>query len=175
MFPQGRVLTGLSPNSENFAILPPHFDPADIIGLSVKDWCSVYSDYKNLPDSFQGVIPYLVASLFYHEQYLRQALHPSHPLFLSAVYQCRNPKIIRLRDKVHCQVNEMATGLVATGVPQTLHLSVRVGKLESVLHSSCTAINEALLDLRTDIPRGVSEYLLNHSQVQGSEVQRVYK
>ena len=170
----GRVLGGLSPHSDKFALLPPHFDPKDLAQLTEVDWCDVYPSYSSLPALFKDVIPFLLASLYYHELFYRRSFHTNHPLFLSSAFQCRNQKILALKQKIYCEVNEcVTTGLIASGIPHVLQLAIRVGNLENAYRHGNDEVKALLTELRTEMPKDVSEYLRNNGQVEGSEVQRV--
>lgn len=170
----GRTLCGLSPNSENFAMLPPHFDRADINMLTLDDWCALCPDYVTLPDSFKGVLPFLLASLYFHEEYYRRTLPANHLLFLSPPFQCSRHNIVRLKTRIYCEVNQcLQTGLIATGVPMIMQLSIRLNRMEAKLDSRDTQLIAQLNDLRKDLPQLTSEFLRANNQVQGSEVQRV--
>ena len=170
----GRVLAGLSPYSNNFAMLPPHFDPEDLANLTVDDWCDVYPAYTSLPDCFKEAIPFLLASVYYHETYYRTTLHDNHPLLLSSVFQSRNPKILKLRQNIYCDVNQcLKTTLIASGVPQIFQLAIRLSKLEETFRDGNNDVINMIRELSSEMPRNISEYLRNNGQVEGSEVQRV--
>lgn len=78
----GRAATGLSLNSVDFAMLPPHFDTTDSNPiLTEEEWELYVPGYKTFyPEKFRRVFPYLMASLCYHKRYLDQVLHANHPL-----------------------------------------------------------------------------------------------
>ena len=170
----GRVLDGLSPHSDKFALLPPHFDPVDLAQLTEADWCDVYPSYSLLPASFKDVMPFLLDSLYFHESFYRTIFHTNHPLFLSAAFQCHNQKIVAIKQKIYCEVNEcLTTGLIASGIPHVLQLAIRVGNLENAYRHGHDEVKALLTELRTEMPKDVSEYLRNNGQVEASEVQRV--
>ena len=151
-------MAGLSPNDhDNFAILPPHFEPSDLTDISEEDWCSVCPSYKAMPDGFKRAIPFLLASLFYHEQYYRETFHANHPIFLCPVFQGHNVKIQRLKTKVYCEVNQCTkTGLIATGVPMVFQLSIRLARLEAACGSSNAQVLATIQQLRSELPNAVS-------------------
>lgn len=85
----GRAVSGLSVNKKEFAVLPPHFDDDDLAILDDIGWEEILEDYTWYPDCFKRIIPYLLASLLYHEQWLRQTLDPIHPLWRERVFTSR--------------------------------------------------------------------------------------
>ena len=74
----GRVLSGLPFNDSSFSSLPPHFGED---GLDRIRWTSIVPLYERLPETFKRALPCLVASICYHEQWLRSTLPAHHPLF----------------------------------------------------------------------------------------------
>ena len=79
----GRVLSGLPFNSSTFASLPPHFDAE---GLALIQWPVVLPLYLRLPETFKRALPYLLASICFHEEWLRSTLSPHHPLFATHLF-----------------------------------------------------------------------------------------
>jgi hypothetical protein len=69
----GRAASGLPLTDKMFAALPPHFLPAEPL---LKD--SMYEDilpgFKDFPESFKSVLPYLLASLIHHQKFLSDTL-----------------------------------------------------------------------------------------------------
>ncbi len=71
----GRAATGLSLVSVDFSMLPPHFDQSSPI-MSLEDWDIYLPGYSTYyPEKFRKVIPFLLASLCYHKEYLDATLH----------------------------------------------------------------------------------------------------
>lgn len=77
----GRAACGLSLYETDFAILPPHF--TDVTVLSTLDLEEMLPGYKEYPDCYKMALPYLVASVVYHKDWLRANLPPNHLLFNS--------------------------------------------------------------------------------------------
>ena len=90
----GRYASGLETHSTKFASLPPH----DIAALGNHDWESLISGYASFPDSFKTTLPFLLASLVYHADFLRDELDPQHPLFSSRLFT--GGYLERLHEKV---------------------------------------------------------------------------
>lgn len=126
-----RAATGLSLTDVTFANLPAHF-LTDENGISSEEWEQILPGYSSFyPQSFREVIPYLLASLVYHRQYLRdlQVSHPRHPLFLQYVWT--SGILDKVKDKVGVGCNRNPTRkMFATGVPPHLVLANRIGDLQ---------------------------------------------
>jgi len=119
----GRVAAGLNfMSGSNFAVLPPHFANSNV--LSEEEWnfiCPCYSDY---PEGFQACLPYFLASLVYHYDWITATddngnyvnISADHPIFNSRVVT--SGAIERLKEHViagvttgRCEVS----GMTATG------------------------------------------------------------
>jgi hypothetical protein len=79
----GRVVSGLPITEENFSILPPHFSTETIEQIQNECWNNIIPGYINYPSSIRTTFPYLIASVIYHEDWLRTNLPQNHPLFFS--------------------------------------------------------------------------------------------
>lgn len=76
----GRCACGLPPMDDNFATLPPHFGE---YVLSEGVWNTVTGGAFHTNDGFKTVVPYLLASIVYHQDWLVRTLPTTHPLFFS--------------------------------------------------------------------------------------------
>ena len=118
----GRAATGLALTSPRFADLPPHFNQKKGNVLTNAEWefiCPGYLEY--FPPIFKQVLPYLLASLIFHQDWLKENLPPNHPLFNQTVWKGETGKeniMVKLKDKVltGCGDNDVS-GMHATGVP----------------------------------------------------------
>ncbi len=89
----GRAASGLPLTDVSFANLPAHFLCNNEDCLSTAEWEDVLPGFSNFyPKSFREVVPFLLASLIYHRQYLAelQVSNPRHPLFLQRVWTTKN-------------------------------------------------------------------------------------
>lgn len=79
----GRKVSGLPSHSIDFTLLPAQFRPD--INLP---WSDVIPNYERYPYCFQECIPFLVAAVVYHFDYLNEILEfqPNHPLILSPLW-----------------------------------------------------------------------------------------
>ncbi len=92
----GRMASGLPFSDERFSTLPYHFDSSTLPWFTNAFWNSIVPGYNHYPLGFQSVIPFLLAALVYHEQYLKTTLRSNHPLLLSPVFT-RNELLAQLR------------------------------------------------------------------------------
>jgi hypothetical protein len=80
----GRCLAGLNRNSYQFTALPPHFGT---IHLTDKFQSIFGADvYSKFTDGFKAALPFLLASLLHHKNFLLAVLGPTHPLFDCKVF-----------------------------------------------------------------------------------------
>jgi hypothetical protein len=70
----GRTLSLLNMLDERFGVLPPHFTTEAVGTLTTEFWLKVCPNYNALPQEIKPALPFLMASLLYHEQYLRGVL-----------------------------------------------------------------------------------------------------
>jgi hypothetical protein len=112
----GRIACGLPFGDEAFEILPPHYSHQTLAQLSSAFWSEVVPRHDSYPSSVKNAIPFLLASVFHHELYLRDNVGAGHPLWTSRVFT-HNAHIHMLRSSILlgsgvCEV----TGLQATGI-----------------------------------------------------------
>lgn len=130
----GRMVTGLCYTDDTFGILPPHFTDDVLNSLNVEDWGELIDGYIFLPTGFKSVLPFLLASVFFHEKFLRDTLDDNHPIFQAAVFS-QNSKLELMRQSkpltgiAVCPV----TKLKATGIPPHCALYTAVTKMEKRL------------------------------------------
>lgn len=171
----GRTAAGLPIHSMDFAVLPPHF-PAKF-ELSNEQWNTLHSDYERLPKKFRtSVMPYLLASLIYHRNKLRELLDASHPLFCTPLFTS-STLLAELSSKVAVGRSEskIDVSLKATGIPP--HLSL-IGEIYAVLKevkdlgNSMTEmksqLHARLNALVEDLPDQLSQHLLSNFQIEGA-------
>src|SRR5581483_7587435 len=78
----GRAVVGLPFHSNQFAVLPPHFDASTLSFLEEEGvWPTILPLYGKYPQGFSLALPFLLASLIHHEPFLRATLSPQHALF----------------------------------------------------------------------------------------------
>ena len=134
----GRAVAGLPINTIDFGTLPPHFATNDLDLLRSLGWADILNGYDNLPLSFKTLIPQLLASVMYHQGFLRHHLPGTHSLFRSAIYTREFVIHGRRTTIMDCFNNRKLTGTMlckgtsmqATGIPPHLTLLERVESLE---------------------------------------------
>jgi hypothetical protein len=156
----GRVLSGLSFNHTSFASLPPHFDQA---GTRLIKWNSILPLYSRLPNSFRQALPFLLASICYHEEWLRSTLPSHHPLFCSALFQSGEIEVLRPLVIAGCSSCPI-TGMQATGIPPHLVMSNELSDV--VTHTRL--LKEELLSKYDELPTELTNVLLSKFTVNGA-------
>jgi hypothetical protein len=148
----GRMLCGLNIlNAEEFLMLPPHFDL----------WKEVVVDFENYPFNFRKCLEYLIASLSYHLDWIKENLHPGHPLFTSRVWT--NGLLTQIKSKVILKTRKCSCHLVATGIPTLWNaIGVSLDKIETKIDESITLSKEnstKLTEIVNEMPLKVCEKL----------------
>jgi hypothetical protein len=112
----GRAATGLNINDVQFAILPPHFDEKCTPILSREEWETILPGFSTIfPSGFRSALPFLLASIVYHSEFLIENLPSAHPLFVSRLWTTGT--VGRLKSRVLTGVVEnTCSGLQATGM-----------------------------------------------------------
>jgi hypothetical protein len=172
----GRTVAGLPINSKEFATLPPHFDATALQELNDIGWDNILEGYAHYPTGFKRVIPYLLASLLYHENYLRANLDSRHPLWNQKVFTTLIPGTQRtISDVFSCRVMAgvgvcKQTAMRATGVPPHLDIVLEVEHLKQSmadLHRSCKEDSSTVMAAIGRVPDAVKQCILDNFQVDG--------
>jgi hypothetical protein len=82
----GRAAVGLPITDLRFVVLPPHFSIDDLQIVNAIGWDSILPGFNNYPSSFKRIVPYLLASLVYHADWIKENLPVGHPLFNQPLY-----------------------------------------------------------------------------------------
>lgn len=149
----GRVLAGLPLNDRLFSQLAPHFDAE---GLRLINWNEILPGHLSYPVGFQAALPFLLASIIYHRDFLVSSLAPSHPLLSSFLFTSN--QIPLLRPHVHSGLNKSpVSNLTAHGIPPHItvsnevhHVGEQVQQLQRSLIEKCDSIPTVLEQLLTD-------------------------
>ncbi|CAM9207214.1 unnamed protein product [Phaeothamnion confervicola] len=123
----GRTVSGLPLSTHDFCVLPPHFCKKDANGTVIPGVTELVT--MAVSDCFGGdltprlkeVAEHLLASVVYHQDYLRRTLHPRHPAWDSALFM-QSGLLERLTKHVVLLHDGDTLGLRATGVPP--HVSI---------------------------------------------------
>lgn len=160
----GRVASGLILNGRDFTILPPRLSSSSIISLET--WLSIYPNYNSVPRSFQRCLPYLIASLSFHLDWIKQNLDQNHPLFRSPVW--RSNVLISLQQNIlvgfgMCPV----TSLAATGIPPTIALSLGLEELKERMAETTEIVTKGQLQMMNEIPGAVGNHIVSNFSING--------
>jgi hypothetical protein len=160
----GRAATGLDLNSQEFAVLPPHFNINDDTLLSVQEWEDILPGYSTYyPEQFRVAIPFLLASLVYHLDWLKTKLSPNHVLWMQRVYTSN--VLEKLKSKVFVGIfANKVTNLKASGVPPYVILNHRLCELECNL----VRIEGTIVKEIQSLPTSVCDEVLKHCSVNGA-------
>ena len=126
-------------------------------------------DYSTwYPPKFRQVIPFLVASLGYHKQWLIDNLHPNHPLFNSRLWTNEKFQLELIPRILSGTFYNRTGGLRATGVPCHLIIARKVEELGDQIQKQ----NEKFSTLLDDIPESDKNKILDHFTVNGQSLSR---
>jgi len=154
--------------------LPPHLSCQDLNTLAEDDWEGIFPGYNTYPECFRSCIPYLFASVVYHEAWLRSTLSSQHPIFNSRIF-IRNLSS-RFKDSVVCNYGYCnLTGMTASGVPkhiticgQVSMLRQRLDNVEVGLKRSAEEVLGKIDQNAEELPRKVANTLLENFSINGA-------
>jgi integrase len=162
----GRAACGLPLTDVTFANLPPHFLLNDEDYLSSEEWEDILPGYSTFyPLNFREVIPFLLASLIYHQPYLAivESSNPRHPLFLQRVWT--SGVLLRLKDKVGAGCNRNPVSkMTATGVPPHLVLANSIVQLQQDMG----VMRECIIAKLEQLPEALKQSMLENFQIEGT-------
>ncbi len=140
--------------------------------MTTDDWRIIVPNYDHYPETFRHTIPFLLASIVYHADFLREVLAPDHPLFASQVFA--GSFVNKLRGKATAGIAKSPVGMRATGVPQHLILAAEFAELRddfNALKDSMTAQNsidkQQIFDRVDGVPEALHEMLLKNFNIEG--------
>jgi len=161
----GRAATGLSIIDLEFASLPPHFDLSSGDILSVQEWDLILPGYSNntvYPDKFRQVMPFLLASIVYHKDWIVLNFPARHPLFLTSLWT--SGIMDRLIARVYAgTMKNPVTKLAASGIPPHILLANELCNVRSEL----TSIKDQIIVKLDALPDLIKENLLRNFQING--------
>jgi hypothetical protein len=163
----GRVAAGLDFNGgSKFAVLPPHFPDCSV--LSDEEWNLVAPGYRDYPPGFQSCIPYFLAQVVWHHDWIQLRLPRKHPIFTSRLFV--SGLISRLKNHLikpttsgRCET----TGMIATGVPNHIDLIRQIESLEKENVHLQTNISSFQAAIMNDLPTRLSEVLVSNFNIEG--------
>lgn len=160
----GRAATGLPITDPEFADLPAHFDLSAGEVLSVAQWEDILPGYSSFyPQSFRQVLPFLLASLSYHRQFLIDNLPATHPLFLTRLWT--SGVLAVLSSKVYYGTgHHPVTRMRATGIPPHILLANEFVALRVEVRE----MKDALIRKLEEIPEHVKLSMLENFRIDGT-------
>ena len=116
----GRCVNGLDSSSAEFATLPPHFATGSVVDLERVIAPAVWNGSTA---EFKEAIPFLVASVIFHWDFLMANLHTNHPFRTSRIVSIKGKEL--WGDMVSTGIFRSANSdLRASGVPNAIYLLV---------------------------------------------------
>ena len=163
----GRMVVGLDFNSISFAVLPPHFNTATSALLTDEFWRTILPNFDSLPTPFKSCLPYLLASVLYHEDFLRSKFPAAHSLWSAPVF-ANNPMYDQLKRGLllgvgYCEDTHMS----ATGIPPHLAIAKQVNDMIEQFKGCRKEIDELKQLITGDLPRLVGDYIRGNFHVEG--------
>lgn len=182
----GRVLSCLPFGESDFNVAPPHFDANDIASVSLS---SMITNFQSYSTEFQGVIPFLFASLVYHWEWIEENMPQSHPILTSKFAVLHKSSIPFWRSKVMGGVSGAKSLLKVTGNSRLCDMHItcnetasKVSDIHSMLRNGTALFsrdfthaptvvahgNQSLIDLNDSIQvliKQNSQLLKNHCSV----------
>jgi integrase len=129
----GRTVTGLDPMSPDFAILPPFF--AERTAAVTQ---AINVSFPNAPDKLKETLEFCLASLVYHEAWMRNTMPSNHPVFASPLW--RSEFMSQLRPLVQCRTYKEGDRIKPTGITASSTLIGNVHRLTSLIGELPTMI-----------------------------------
>eukprot|EP00602_Paraphysomonas_sp_CaronLab_P013122 CAMPEP_0185042226 /NCGR_PEP_ID=MMETSP1103-20130426/42225_1 /TAXON_ID=36769 /ORGANISM="Paraphysomonas bandaiensis, Strain Caron Lab Isolate" /LENGTH=523 /DNA_ID=CAMNT_0027582255 /DNA_START=1070 /DNA_END=2638 /DNA_ORIENTATION=+ len=160
----GRAATGISLSDPAFANLPPHFNNKEDPPLTLEQWELILPGFATFyPESLRVALPYLLASLVFHKNWLVNNLPSNHPLFLQRVWTSGILDELQTRVCTGVLRNE-ESGMVATGIPPHVSVCQRLDRVESRFDTFENKMNSRF----DEMPSKISDNLLNNFEINGA-------
>jgi len=172
----GRILAGLPLDSEDFAVLPPHFSTEGLNQLTSIGLGSIIDGYDEYPQSFRRCVPYFLASVLYHLPTLHTWFPMDHPVWGAKLFASLSAtRLEQLRSYVLIgRFSCPDTGLRCTGVPGLVMLQRNISALgesinllEERISNSVTTSCNAIAEKVSTVPELLERMLLARFQIQG--------
>lgn len=166
---------GLDFNSgSRFAVLPPHFQNSSV--LSHDEWMQIVPDYNKYCIGFQACIPYFLASLVFHYDWIMEKdvsgnfknIDNNHPiltsrLFTSNIVTRLKPLVIPPLTNGRCST----TGMTATGIPPHIDQARQLEELRDenrLLRQQLVAQTDMIFG---ELPAKVTENIIANVNIEG--------
>lgn len=156
----GRAATGLPLTDSDFAVLPPHFAGPVV---TPEEWDEILPGYATFfPGNFKPVLPFLVASLAYHLDFLRENL-PANHLFRHSRLWLSNKLTVWKPHVLTGNGHNNASKLSATGIPPHVLLANELVKTKKEL----SEFRALILDKIEKLPEEVKIVMLDNFRIDG--------
>ena len=157
----GQLASGKNPETMEFATLPPHFKPGEAI-LSTQEWPSIFPGFANYPSSFKRLLPFLLASVVYHSDWLADNLPPTFCLF--STYLWTRNYHVSLRSKVHTgNYYNAETKLAASGMPTHILLMYNFKSDIKSLQTELSSVSSKLDTFKSELSAKIDNLVLSSS------------
>lgn len=167
----GRVACGLPLNNLDCTVLPPHFKRN--FSFSDEYWTSEFANYNSFPESFRQTLPYLVASMVFHFEWLLETLPQLHPVKNCVAFS--GNYLRSWKEFVVCGRAVTDSDMIATGIPPTLIISQEVDKLmkrvvelEATLERKNDDLQQFLENTLIRLPASVEERISTRFTIHGA-------
>lgn len=163
----GRCCALLKIYSSDFGYLPPHFERNLTIFENGQGWADILPCYTGVPQHFRHLLPFMLASLTKHYDYLDQNLDAAHPLRHSQVWVSG---ILR-RLIPHVQTGNfenVVTGMKATGIPPSVVQLKAIDELKEQVRQYTMTAEANHKRLIQELPEAITIKLLDNIQVNGA-------
>lgn len=131
----GRTVTGLPSGSEDFALLPPRFIDRAVGSRAVDEYLPL------LPQHLRHAGQYVLASVIYHRDWLRNNLDPRHRLLRSPLFMGTD-LLDSLGTRIVCDLESPDSNIKATGIPPHVMIFSRIAHMEKEVQSLKSAVDE---------------------------------
>ncbi len=112
----GRTVSGLPIDQAEFSILPPFFSENSDFVKDIITQC-----FPNMPSKLFNVCKFCLASVIYHESFLRETLPKNHPVLHHLLFRDR-ALLEKCKALVVCTLPYETESIKATGIPP--HVSI---------------------------------------------------
>lgn len=160
-----RVAAGLDINGgSRFAVLPPHFENDD--PLSKEEWQLVFPAYNDYPIGFQACLPYFLASIVQHWEWLLEPsnISPYHPIFQSRLVT--SGIIPRLKSKlcpINCTGRCPITQMTASGIPPHVELAQEM----EIVKDTLSSLQKLVIERFDALPSQITTNILDNCEIEG--------
>jgi hypothetical protein len=160
----GRAATGLPLTEASFADLPPHFDVSNGPVMSLAEWEDILPGYATFyPSSFRQVIPFLLASIVFHKDYLRTKFKSNHHFFLQRIWTSGLVDRLSNNVLVGCGRHPISR-MFAAGIPPHILLANQIIALENSVHN----LKVNIINRLEKLPDDLKTVLLENFQINGA-------